>query len=109
MALTTNSVQRSAGIVNHATGHVVTDGGAAADTTFTLGFVPRIVRFHNVTDRISDEWLTGMAAASSIHTIATGVRTLETTNGITVGTDGTFMVKAATILASKTFVWEAVG
>ena len=109
MALTTNTKAYSAGIVNHATGYVVTDSGTAAATTFTVGFIPRIVRFHNVTDRISDEWLTGMAAASSIHTVAAGTRTLETTNGITVGTNGTFTVTATTILASKTFVWEAVG
>lgn len=109
MALTTNTRAYSAGVVNHATGHVVTDSATAAAATFTVGFIPRIVRFHNVTDRISDEWLKGMAAASSIHTVAAGTRTLETTNGITVGTDGTFSVTAVTMVASKTFVWEAVG
>lgn len=109
MALTTNTQASSAGVVNHKTGYVVSDAGAAAVTTFTLGFIPRIVRFHNVTDRISDEWLTGMASASSIHTVATGTRTLETTNGIAVGTDGTFTVTATTMVASKTFVWEAIG
>lgn len=109
MALTTNTQASSAGIVNHKTGYVVSDGGAAAATTFTLGFTPRIVRFHNVTDRISDEWYQGMAAASSIHTVAVGTRTLEATNGITVGTDGTFTVTAVTMVASKTFVWEAIG
>ena len=109
MALTTNTRAYSAGIVNHATGYVVSDSATAAAATFTVGFIPRIVRFHNVTDRISDEWLTGMAAASSIHTVAAGTRTLETTNGITVGTDGTFTVTAVTMVASKTFVWEAVG
>ncbi|MNV66043.1 hypothetical protein D3C71_1587770 [compost metagenome] len=108
MALTTNTQTASGGVVNHKTGIVVTDAGAAADTTFTLGFTPRVVRFHNVTDRISEEWIVGMAAASSIHTVAAGTRTLETTNGVTVSGAG-FMVKAATILASKTFAWEAIG
>jgi hypothetical protein len=83
-----------------------------------VGFKPRVVRFHNVTDRISDEWLEGMAAASSVHSVATGVRTLETTNGITVGevTDSStgavgwgFTVTAVTAVASKVFAWEAVG
>ena len=108
MALTTNTIARSGGVINHATGYVVSDGGAAAATTFTVGFTPRIVRFHNVTDRISDEWLTGMASASSIHTVAAGTRTLETTNGIAVS-GNTFTVTATTMVASKTFVWEAIG
>lgn len=108
MALTTNAQDNAGGIAQHSTGYVVTDAGAAADTTFTCGFAPRLVRFHNVTDRISDEWLEGMAAASAIHTVAAGTRTLETTNGITLSGNG-FMVKAATILASKVFVWEAIG
>jgi hypothetical protein len=108
MALTTNTQANSGGVLNHATGYVVSDGGAAAATTFTVGFTPRIVRFHNVTDRISDEWLTGMASASAIHTVAAGTRTLETTNGIAVS-GNTFTVTAVTMVASKTFVWEAIG
>lgn len=109
MALTTNTQSHTMGVTNHAVGRVVTDAGAAADTTFTVGFVPRIVRFYNVTDRIIDEWFEGMAAYSSVHHIAAGTISLETTNGISVGTDGTFTVKAATIVASKTFAWEAIG
>lgn len=108
MALTTNTQANGGGIVNHATGNVVTDAGAAADTIFTVGFVPRVVRFHNMTDRISDEWYSGMAAASSLHTVAAGTRTLEVTSGVTISGNG-FMVKAATILASKAFSWEALG
>jgi predicted phage tail protein len=34
---------------------------------------------------------------------------LETTNGITVNDDGTFTVTAVTMVASKSFAWEAVG
>lgn len=109
MALTTNTSTQTAGVVNRTVGRVVTDSGAAAATTFTVGFIPRTVRFHNLTDRISDEWYEGMAAYESLHTVAAGTRTLETTNGISVGTDGTFTVKAATIVASKTFAWEAIG
>lgn len=110
MALTTNIQTDAGGIVNRKIGSVVTDSGAAAATTFTLGFTPRIVRFHNLTDRISDEWFEGMATYSSLHTVAAGTRTLETTNGISVdAAAGTFTVKAATILASKSFAWEAVG
>lgn len=107
MALTTNT-QSSHQVRNQAHGLVVTDAGAAAATTFTCGFTPRLVRFRNVTDRISDEWYEGMASASSIHTIAAGTVTLELTNGIIAAPNG-FSVTAATILASKTFVWEAIG
>jgi hypothetical protein len=108
MALTTNTQKNSGGIVNHASGHIVSDAAAAAAVTITLGFAPRIVRFHNVTDRISDEWLSGMASASSIHTVAAGTRTLETTNGVAVS-GNTFTLTATTMVASKVFMWEAIG
>lgn len=109
MALTTDTRSQSGGIVNYAVGKIVTDSATAAAATIAVGFVPRVVRFRNVTDRISDEWYEGMAAASSIHTVAAGTVTLETTNGITVNTDGTFTVTATTMVASKTFAWEAIG
>jgi phosphatidylserine synthase len=106
MALSTNTQTNSNGVVNYAIGKVVTDGGAAAATTFTLGFVPRKVRFVNLTDRITDEWFEGMSAANSLHTVAAGTVTLETTNGITVS-GNTFTVTATTMVASKSFFWEA--
>lgn len=106
MALSTNTQTNLSGVNNHAVGSVVTDSATAAAATFTLGFAPRVIRFHNLTDRISDEWYEGMAAYSSLHTVAAGTRTLETTNGISVS-GNTFTVKAATMVASKTFAWEA--
>ncbi len=109
MALYTNTRSYTGGIANHAVGSVVTDSATAAAATIAVGFVPRVVKFHNITDRISDEWYEGMAAASSRHIVATGVVTLETTNGITVNTDGTFTLTAVTMVASKTFAWEAIG
>lgn len=107
MAITTNT-QSASQIRNQAVGQVVTDAGAAAAATFTCGFLPRVVRFHNLTDRISDEWFEGMAAASSLHTVAAGTRTLEATNGITLTANG-FTVTATTMVASKSFYWEAIG
>jgi phosphatidylserine synthase len=107
MALSTNT-QSASQIRNHAVGQVVTDSATAAAATFTVGFTPRVVRFHNLTDRISDEWFEGMAAASSLHTVAAGTRTLETSNGITVANNG-FTVNATTMVASKSFYWEAIG
>lgn len=108
MALSTDTQTNLSGVTNHAVGRAVTDSATAAATTFTLGFAPRIVRFHNLTDRISDEWFEGMAAYESLHTVAAGTRTLETTNGISVS-GNTFTVKAATMAANKTFAWEAIG
>lgn len=107
MAITTNT-QTQHQVRNHSVGTIVSDGGAAAALTITVGFTPRVVRFHNLTDRISDEWFEGMASASSLHTVAAGTRTLETTNGIAVS-GGTFTLTATTMVASKTFYWEAIG
>lgn len=115
MALTTNTQSNAMSVVNHATGLIVTDSASAAAITVSLGFLPRIVRFRNVTDRISDEWYEGMASASSIHTVAAGTVTLEATNGIAVtgsangATTCGFTLTATTMVASKTFVWEAIG
>jgi hypothetical protein len=106
--LAPNTQTNLAGVTNHAVGKVVSDSGTAAAQTFTLGFAPRVVRFHNLTDRISDEWYEGMDPASSLHSVAAGTRTLETTNGIAVS-GNTFTVTATTMVASKTFYWEAIG
>lgn len=113
MALTTNTQQTSAGVVNHSTGLLVNDAGGAVVATISCGFVPRIFRIHNITDRISYEWYSGMTNPGAVKTVAAGTRTLETTEGPTFGTvaAGTadqVSVPASIILASKTFVWEAV-
>jgi hypothetical protein len=111
---TTNTQSNAAGVVNIAQGIAVTDAGGATATTFTCGFVPRRIRWYNVTDLIVHEWFEGMTNPGAIKEALTGDKTLETTNGITVGTAaagtaGTFTVAAAIIVASKTHVWEAVG
>jgi hypothetical protein len=108
MALTTNTQTNAGGVSNRAIGKIVSDGGAAAAVTLTLGFAPRKFVIHNLTDRISDEWFEGMASASSLHSVAAGTRTLETTNGIAV--DGlNVTLTAVTMVASKSFAWEAIG
>lgn len=60
MPVTTNARSQAAGIINHAVGSIVTTSAAAAALIITVGFVPRVIRFHNVSDRISDEWFEGM-------------------------------------------------
>lgn len=107
MALTTNT-QSASQVRNHAIGRVVTDAGAAAVTAFSCGFVPRKVVFVNLTDRITQEYFEGMAANSALQTVAAGTRTLETSAGVTLTSDG-FSVPAALIPASKVFNWEAIG
>lgn len=106
MALSTNTQTNTNGVVYLAVGKVVTDASAAAAATFSLPFTPRFVRFVNLTDRITDEWYEGMASASSLHTVAAGTMTLEATNGIAVS-GASFTVTAVTMVASKTFYWEA--
>lgn len=106
-------------------GRIVFDATAitAADSVVvSLGFTPKYVVWENVTDRVKIEWYEGMAANTSIKTVAAGTRTLETTNGgITVcdsdgvaKTDGkAFAVlqnaTLAAILASKVCTWAAHG
>lgn len=104
----TSSVQTNSTVANYAVGKIVTSAAAAAAATLTLGFVPRKFRIINHTDRIIDEWLEGMASASSLHTVAAGTNTLETTDGIAVS-GMTVTLTANTLVASKTFYWEAMG
>jgi len=77
MPLSSSVTTQAAGVSNRAVGYAATSSATAAATSFLVGFKPRVVRFHNVTDRISDEWSEGMAAASSLHTVAAGTRTLD--------------------------------
>lgn len=102
---------RTDGICNYATGKTT---GAGAIINVTLGFTPRIVRVVNATDRITDEKYAGMATTEAIHTVATGVRTLDTSSLITFAvplTDGFrgFKVAAAAAIADKVLYWEAIG
>lgn len=118
MALTTNTVTQAESICNIAVGQVVTDGGGSgADITFPIGFLPRVVRFVDRTNRIMLEWFEGMAANSAIRTIAAGTRTLDVASGITVNspavagstTGNSFTIKTADIGASASFSYEALG
>lgn len=114
MALTTNARTQSGGVANRAVGRVVTDAGAAANTTFDCGFAPRTIRWVDNTNRIMLEWFEGMASNSAIRTVAAGTRTLDVSSGITPGTAAagtatSFTIKAADIPASAAFSWVAEG
>lgn len=113
MGIATSTVARNETVSSRAVQYFTTDGSAAAATVFNFGFVPDMVRFTNLTDRIEDEWFAGMAADSALHTIAAGTRTLATSGGITVaaaanaaGTvqEGDITIPAALMVASKSFV-----
>lgn len=114
MALTTNTKSQTMGLCNHAVGSLVTDASAAAAVSIAVGFVPRKIVLHNLTDRISQEWFEGMAANNCLQTVAVGTRTLDVANGpalgtAAAGTETTITFPATAMLASKTFAWEAIG
>ena len=113
MALTTNTKTYSGGVANVAQGLLVNDAGGAVVATLNVGFDPRFFEIENVTDRISYRWYVGMTNPGALKTVAAGTRTLETTEGPTMGTAlagtlGMVSVPASIILASKTFVWRAL-
>lgn len=114
MAFTTNTRVDSAGVVNHSSGALVSDGSAAA-LTISLGFVPRYFKLVNLTDRISYEWWTGMSltGGAALKTVAAGTRTLETTEGptfgtVALGTADQVTLSTTLLPASKSFAWEAL-
>lgn len=94
--------------VGHMSGYCVSDGAAATGKKYVVGFSPRIIRFKNITDLVFYEWFLGMDSPAALKTVATGRITLEAAEGITAEEDG-FTIPASILLASKTFVWEAVG
>lgn len=114
MATTINSQSNSESIINLAVVRLTTDAATAAAYTLPLGFLPRVVRIHNLTDRITQEWFEGMAALSSLDTAAAGTVTLNTTSGITVnapandGSGNSVTFSATTMVASKVFAVEAM-
>src|SRR5262245_19117862 len=90
MALS-NTQTSNMGVYNIAVGRL-SGTYTAADFTITLGFVPRYFCIENLTDRIKYEWYEGMTGTHYLKTVAAGTRTLDTSSGITVGTDGTVIV-----------------
>ena len=77
------------------------DTGTVAAREFVLGFKPRYVKVVNETDRITEEWFEGMAAAEGILRIANGTATLITSNGITVSDRGFTLGLDTTIYISS--------
>ena len=109
MGIATSTANASNGVLNRTIQAFTTDATAAADTVFNFGFKPRLIQFVNLTDRITEEWFEGMAAGNVLHTVAAGTRTLDTGSLVVVNSDGTVTVKAAAMVASKSFVIVAEG
>lgn len=107
MAITATQ-ENGRGITRHATGAYLDSAGTPAAATITLGFVPRYFQWLNATDRIGYEWYNGMAAGTTLKSVAAGTRTLDTGDAaITVNTDGTVTIAAAAILQNKQNYWVA--
>lgn len=104
----TSTQKNGKGIVRNATGAFLDTAGTPAAASLNLGFIPRYVKWLNATDRIQYEWFDGMAAGTTLKTVAAGTRTLDTGDAaISVGTDGTVTIAAAAILQNKQNYWEA--
>lgn len=108
MAIT--STQSNHHVRNVAVGRYLNDGAAAA-FTITTGFQPRYVRVVNLAATASQlEWFEGMAAASSLKTVAAGTRTVPTTNGITVSASGfTVGLDTGVNISNEQLSWIAYG
>lgn len=127
MALVINTMSQENSVANFASGKVTTDAGAAADTTFFIGFKARYIVWVSKVGNTPPntlEWWDSMASLTSIRTVAAGTRTVDAA-GITVNGPGlptaaqstiiggvagnSFMIKAADIPASGEFYWYALG
>jgi hypothetical protein len=115
MTATVVTRSNTGGVANKVILNITTDGGAAADTSFNIGFVPRYVLWANRTNFAQLEFFEGMAVGTSLRTVAAGTRTLDVAPaGITLGvpaqgTGGQVTIKAADIPASSSFSLVADG
>jgi hypothetical protein len=105
MAVT--NTQKDTFIVRNASGSYLDDAGTPAAATITLGFTPRYVAWHNVTDRISYEWFDGAANGTTLKTVAAGTRTLDTADAAISVSGGVVTIGAAAILQNKQYRWVA--
>lgn len=88
---------------------------AAGVATITLGFVPKKFVITNVTDRVKQEYIEGIAAGSFLETAANGTVTLET-DGVAANCTVTTTSTVVTVTFSggictdnDAVVWEAFG
>ena len=108
MAITSSQSKAPASVHNKAHGSYLDDAATPAAATITPGFLPRYFAWHSTTGRISYEWFEGMAAGTSLKTVANGTRTLNTADvAITVASTGVVTIAAAAILQNEQIRWVA--
>lgn len=78
MAITQSQIQKTNAQPNFETGRYLDSAGSPAAAVLNLGFSPRKFRWINLTDRIQWEWVEGMAAGTTLKTVAAGTVTLDT-------------------------------
>ena len=118
----TATLKQSNVVLNDASGRHLDDAATPALKAITIGFLPRKVRWVNLTDRIEWEWMTGQANGPTLKTVAAGTRTLDTvdvaisvasadTGAAPVTVKGTYVVTiaAAVILQNKQYAFEIAG
>lgn len=96
--------QTSAGRANLASGTFVSDGTAV---NVTLGFRPRWVKVINVTGPAVFEKTAGMAAATTLTTVAAGTTAIGSGSAI-VFTDDGFTIGAAVSADTNVIHWVAM-
>jgi hypothetical protein len=91
--------------VKRAVGAVLDDAASPAAAAIKLGFKPRYIKLYSALNVL--EWFEGMTSAHHFLTTgSTGVRTLVTSGGPTLGTDGQTLSFAVTQNVQYRYVAE---
>ena len=107
MAITSTQTEHQ--VRNFAVGRHINSSAEAA-FTINCGFKPRYVRVVNLTDKIEGEFFEGMTDDYMLKTVANGTRTHESSNGITITTNGFTMAADSSVNGNnKQISWVAVG
>lgn len=87
--------------------------GSGNAVQVNVGFHPRRVFLMNMTDNISFEWITGMAATDTVKTVAAGTRIIDTTSAIVPTADAagndTIAIPASAAPSTKLLVLTIQG
>lgn len=91
--------------VKRAVGAILDDAATPDAAAIKLGFKPRYIKLYSGVDML--EWVEGMTSAHHFLTTgSTGVRTLETSGGPTLGSDGQTLSFAVTQNVQYRYVAE---
>lgn len=95
--------KNAAGIARSTTGAFTGDGTV---TEVILGYRPKYIKVINITDRIVQEKLEGMADDTCLNIVAAGTATANTSSLVTIQDNG-FTLAAAVAIDEKAIVWLA--